>query len=512
MTKTLLTSEPHRVKDEIVAIFSGEFDRLMTLAESGSSARDVELEVLKSVFRLGRAVLAALMAVLCRRCTEQDLEQRGLSSDRVKLRLDKEYWAKRMTTLGSIHFPLFAYRERRGAATVTRTPAREEVLPAHRYVRSSELCLEWECRLGSEFPFRRAQEALRFFTHGEVSLEDNTIAAHMVAIGGAVDRRWLYKSAEEIRNILRERAERDEHTGRPVVYASTDAHVQRRYVDDTWAATWKCVNGIRLWCVDRLTGRIIHLGGEYTWGDCHEVGRVVDRLVAEAILPKDGDYGDGLVSLLVVITDGLPWIEEHFIGRLPWARPVLDLYHALECLGRFAAAVLGKGTRKANALYKRLSEHLLPRTKSESADGRAKKRRGHNKSPKGEAHRARRAARQSRPIRSGFALLDALYAEAVGDEHAGVYEQMLRYFENNAYRMDYDILRSRGLQIGSGAMESLHRTAGQLRLKLPGARWLQETSQAVFNLRMLHLVERWAEFWNEPNLLGLIVSAFRVRR
>jgi len=38
-----------------------------------------------------------------------------------------------------------------------------------------------------------------------------------------------------------------------------------------------------MWCVHRDTGDIIHLGGEYTWGDCREVARQFERLVDEHV-------------------------------------------------------------------------------------------------------------------------------------------------------------------------------------------------------------------------------------
>ncbi|MEZ4473281.1 MAG: hypothetical protein R3F60_21340 [bacterium] len=50
-------------------------------------------------------------------------------------------------------------------------------------------------------------------------------------------------------------------------------------------------------------------------------------------------------------------------------------------------------------------------------------------------------------------------------------------------RGDYDACRQRGFQLGSGAMESLHRTAAQARLKLAGARWTTRASLASVNLK-----------------------------
>ena len=75
--------------------------------------------------------------------------------------------------------------------------------------------------------------------------------------------------------------------------------------------------------------------------------------------------------------------------------------------------------------------------------------------------------------------------------------------------MDYARYIELGYQIGSGAMESLHRVASQLRIKRPGPGWLPETAQAVFNLRMLALVGRWDEFWNQPALADHLVTAFQ---
>ena len=59
-------------------------------------------------------------------------------------------------------------------------------------------------------------------------------------------------------------------------------------------------------------------------------------------------------------------------------------------------------------------------------------------------------------------------------------------------------------------MESMHRSGSQLRLKLPGARWLRETSQAVLQFRMLDLSGRWDEFWDQKDLTTHIATAFKL--
>jgi hypothetical protein len=57
-------------------------------------------------------------------------------------------------------------------------------------------------------------------------------------------------------------------------------------------------------------------------------------------------------------------------------------------------------------------------------------------------------------------------------------------------------------------MEALHPVAVQARIKLPGARWLAETSAALFNLRMMRLAGRWEEFWSRTDLRQHLEQAF----
>ena len=475
---------------------------VLARASSGATPRELEEGVWRIVLEQGRALLSACMATACKSATEAELESRGLAPQGVRLRLDRDYSATQMSTFGPITFPLFAYREQRGGATVTRTPARQDVVPLVGRCRSTLLCLEWEARLGKDLPFRRAAEALDFFSHGAVREEDTTLAAHAVVVGSVIDREWLYKPVDEIRRILDERAARDLTSGRPIVYLSQDAHAERRFVDETWRAAWKSMNGLRFWTLDRDTGATIHLGAEYTWGDCNEVGEIVERLIEGGILPRDGDYGGGTRAEVVIVTDGLPWIENHVIAKLPWAHVVLDLYHALQHIGDFAAKLRGAGTAAATHLYRQFARLLAPEQRN-----REKKpvpRKGHKKG---------KPKRPERRVGFGsiWGLLDALHQarpELVAGGAEEPFEALVGYLQNNAYRADYDIYRARGFQVGSGAMESLHRTAAQTRLKLAGARWTARTSLALVNLRLLALAGRWDEFWRHHGLNSLLRSGF----
>jgi hypothetical protein len=147
--------------------------------------------------------------------------------------------------------------------------------------------------------------------------------------------------------LLRDCATRDSKSARPIVYASTDAHALKRFVDETWDPKWKMTNGIRLWCIARDTGRIIHLGGEYTWGDCQEVRRRFERLQTTGHLPVDDDYGDGVIAQVALLTDGLDWISGYILPLFPTAELVLDPYHVVEQVAEAASKAFPNNKAKA---------------------------------------------------------------------------------------------------------------------------------------------------------------------
>ena len=59
----------------------------------------------------------------------------------------------------------------------------------------------------------------------------------------------------------------------------------------------------------------------------------------------------------------------------------------------------------------------------------------------------------------------------------------LGYFENNAPRMRYNWFRSRGLFVGSGAVEAGCKAVIGQRLKLSGMRWTVAGADAITTLR-----------------------------
>lgn len=508
--KSLFARRTDSVKEELLTVFSEAIDALFSAAQDGASPRKLEILWWALLLPVARLALGYVFGTLCKQATEADLEARGLSTKHVKIRTDEDYWWTETTTFGEVRFPNFGYRDSSSEiVTVTRVPARDAVFPLHARCRSSELCLEWETRLGSEQAFRRAQQALTMFTHGAVALEDTTIARHTVQVGKMIEQEWLYRTPSDIKEILANRATLDRKSGRPILYVSLDAHALRRYVDETWVAAWKMANGMRLWCVDRETGSIIHLGGEYTWGDCQEVRASVMRLMSSGHLPVDGDYGDGVHARLVFVVDGMPWIQDHVISLFLTAAVILDVFHVMERLAKYAALRHGKGSQRARKLYDRTLRLLLGERQSEETDDTPRPRKGHKKNRRSNGPTlVSDEPFEMPPLGGAEEILELLKSATVPKRMQEDHDKLIAYITSNLPRMDYLLYRALGFQIGSGAMESLHRTGSQARLKLPGARWLAETSQAIFNLRMLALVDRWDEFWSQPDLTPQLTTAF----
>lgn len=502
-TESLIPCRYDAIKRDLVKTLEEGFERLVAAVDEGADPRAVELKVWQVLLPVGRQLLSDGFALVALRATNADLEARGLERRDVHLRTEADYWQACNTTFGKVSFPLCAYRDLSGPASVTRTPANTGPFAHHARCKSSSVLLEWECRLGSELPFRRADDALAFFSHGAAQVEDTTIARHLTHVGNLVDRQWLYRPLAEFRELLSERATRDAETGEPIVHASCDAHALRRYVDETWDAQWKMANGIRLWCIDRFTGATIHLGGEYTWGDCTEVGRIFASLIASGHLPAQGDYGNGLKTKLVFVTDGAEWFESHILQQLPWAIAIIDAYHVMERLATYGNERFGRGTSAAKQFYEGALKALFgPR---DPARGKSKPRRGAKR-------RRSPAPAPYRPLATtagSAALLAFVNRQIVDEGDAERHRLLIGFLAPRVSKLDYPLFKHLGYQIGSGAMESLHRTGSQCRLKIPGGRWLEATSKAIFNLRMMSLAGRWTSFWEAQGLQGFLIRAFQ---
>jgi hypothetical protein len=151
------------------------------------------------------------------------------------------------------------------------------------------------------------------------------------------------------------------------------------------------------------------------------------------------------VRQLTILGDGAPWIWNIATSKFPGATQIVDLYHARQHLHDLA----------------RLLEFMLL------------------------DHREEWLAARLEDLDHGDT--DGICKAARAYPLAGVkkdeMDTALGYFENNAPRMRYHWFRSRGLFVGSGAVESGCKAVIGQRLKLSGMHWTVNGASAIATLR-----------------------------
>jgi len=152
---------------------------------------------------------------------------------------------------------------------------------------------------------------------------------------------------------------------------------------------------------------------------------------------------------LIFISDGATWLRQMIERHYPKATMILDLYHVMEYIGTIAIAAFGKGQKASKwiesqriALLDSQLDKVLRRLKKLSVD-------------------------------------------------TNLRQLTYNYLSSNRDRIDYKTYRERKLLIGSGAIESAHRTVVQKRCKRSGQRWTQLGAQRVLNLRVCWMSNRW---------------------
>jgi hypothetical protein len=174
---------------------------------------------------------------------------------------------------------------------------------------------------------------------------------------------------------------------------------------------------------------------------CEPAGEFGPRLYAAAALA-----GAEVAAPLTVLGDGAEWLwrlAEHYF---PYARHILDLFHACEHIHDLAKACYGEGSVKGQRWAR---DHC-----------RWLKERG-----------------------PGTLLGSLKLMKATTAEGREALARELRYFTNNRERMDYPKYRRMGLMIGSGPVEAGCKTVVGARLKQSGMRWSMAGADHVLAVR-----------------------------
>jgi hypothetical protein len=166
------------------------------------------------------------------------------------------------------------------------------------------------------------------------------------------------------------------------------------------------------------------------------------------------------VRQMTILGDGAAWIWGIAGSKFPEATQIVDLFHAREHLHDLARLLeFMLGDRKDDWLAARLED-------------------------------------------LDYGDIDGICAAARAYPLAGVkkdeLDTALGYFENNAPRMRYKWFRSRGLFVGSGAVEAGCKSVIGQRLKLSGMHWTVEGAGAIATLRCQQASRPEDRIWSAP--------------
>ena len=180
---------------------------------------------------------------------------------------------------------------------------------------------------------------------------------------------------------------------------------------------------------------IAHLGSH------KEFTKTLDTLV-----DKYGNLG----NRLVFVSDGATWIKNWIEDAFPKAISILDYYHVCEHLHEFSSSIFTDKT-KEKCWTDKQKEWLL----------------------KGEVK----------------TVITNIKRIGKNTEKAN---QLISYYTKNKERMKYQDYLTIGCGIiGSGAIESAHRTLVQKRMKQSGQRWSCKGAQNMLNLRVVRKNNDW---------------------
>lgn len=173
-------------------------------------------------------------------------------------------------------------------------------------------------------------------------------------------------------------------------------------------------------------------------------------------------YGN-LKKRLIFISDGATWIRNWIEDAFPDAISILDYYHACEHLHQFADSYFTE--KKEMEKWIKRQKELLQNSKVIEVINNIKKLPEQNESK----------------------------------------NKIINYYLSNQKRMDYKKYKQIGCGIiGSGAIESAHRTVVQKRMKQSGQRWSSVGAQNMLNIRVTYMNEKW------DNVIQLAKTNFKM--
>ncbi len=98
--------------------------------------------------------------------------------------------------------------------------------------------------------------------------------------------------------------------------------------------------------------------------------------------------------------------------------------------------------------------------------------------------------------------VDKVIAELVAmykDNQNHRLKRLIGYIRRFFEALSYNEFKEKGYPIGSGEVESAHKSIPQKRMKIPGACWHPSSINPILSLRILRANDWWDDFWNNRN-------------
>lgn len=184
------------------------------------------------------------------------------------------------------------------------------------------------------------------------------------------------------------------------------------------------------------------------------------EVVGEQLLDRVIEAGGGQKTKIHALGDGAVWIPGQVKKRLgEGANYLIDFYHLSEYLAS-AAIAIGGGEDQGwlREQKERMKENRVEEVLRELEEGLGKE-----------------------------------IEEDGGEAVIGC----KRYIKNRLEYLDYKGAREAGLPIGTGEVESGHRSVIQARLKIAGAWWKEENAEKMLGLRAVRASGEWQSYWDE---------------
>lgn len=290
------------------------------------------------------------------------------------------------------------------------------------------------------------QELLVYAGHLECYEKSNEILSHFLSV--QVSPAQVYRVTTSISESLKSEDGSEERTlaavsNSDVLYVGVDGSMI-----STWEEGWKEVKLARLFrgsdCLNPNTENscltqsqyVSHPGSSKEF--CEKTEQVLDS------------YGQ-LKERLIFLTDGAAWIKNWTEDSYPDSYAILDFYHACEHLHEFVEKCFRNNHEKGKEWFEK-QKSLLYESSLEK-------------------------------------VIEKINATSVQTANK---DKLINYYQNNKDRMDYKKYRSLGCGIiGSGSIESAHRTVIQKRMKLSGQHWSKTGAKNMLRLRVISMNKQW---------------------